>query len=165
MFISDIEQGDVLLFAGMLEIFVVAESKQLYFTGYDVEDGCIKAQVVDECGNFVHLELGDEKALINGEVTNDSIMWSALLVSRFKDIYLSWLFDQKIQSIEKEFIAKAMGRIHTSALFSASMDYLEKIGSLDDYMMQLEVMAQHLFESPVEDVAFLERKPIISEDK
>ena len=43
MFISDIEQGDVLLFAGMLEIFVVAESKQLYFTGYDVEDGCIKA--------------------------------------------------------------------------------------------------------------------------
>ena len=167
MKIEYIKSYDVLEFAMLLEVFQKNKSKDLKIIDYEVKEDSISAEIADEFGTSVVLDLDFCQALINGEATNDSVKWNAFLVHKFGKLYISWLRTEKIKPIDIEFAEAVAGdpSIH-NRLSAAARQREARILELNGYLMDLELMAQQLFEVNLEDKkgATLERKcPLVEE--
>lgn len=166
MKIEYIKSYDVLEFAMLLEVFQKNKSKDLKIIGYEVKEDGISAEIADEFGTSVVLDLDFCQALINGEVTNDSVKWNAFLVHKFGKLYMSWLRTEKMKPIDMEFAETVAGDPLFVSLSAADRQRSARILELNAYLMDLELLAQQLFEVNLEDKegAALERKcPLVEE--
>lgn len=166
MKIEYIKSYDVLEFAMLLEVFQKNKSKDLKIIGYEIKEDSISAEIADEFGASVVLDLDFCQALINGEVTNDSVKWNVFLVHKFGKLYISWLRTEKMKPIDIEFAEAVAGDPLLVSLSAAARQREARILELNGYLMDLELMAQQLFEVNLEDKkgATLERKcPLVEE--
>lgn len=147
MNIEDINRDDVLEFIRLLEVYQRSDSQIFKFTKYDVTDDAISVSVFDENGILVDVDLNFEQALINGEITNDSIMWNAYLIHKFGPIYIGWLRRQKMQDIDMNFMASSLGNPYSVIFPIAAVLRSEQIKMLDEDLVHLELLSQHLFEA------------------
>ena len=151
MNIEDISRYDVLEFIRLLEVYQRSNSQIFKFTKYEVRDDGITVSVFDENGVLVNVDLNFKQALINGEATNDSVMWNAYLVHKFGAIYTEWLRSQKMQEIDMCFMASSLGNPYSFIFPIAAILRSEQIKMLDDDLARLELLSQHLFEAYLDD--------------
>ncbi|MDE6284821.1 MAG: hypothetical protein K2M17_03670 [Bacilli bacterium] len=145
MFIKDINCSNVLEFAAYLEIFQVNHSRFLKIMKYTQSDDAIDAEVVDEYGNTVRLTLGQNMALIDGVVTNDSDMWMAYLLHTFGEAYKSWLYDVRISEVDTTFVCQASGNPYSILFPFAVLTRCKNEKEIDSYLEYLQVICDHMW--------------------